>query len=56
MELPVIVAHAVAVSNLEPHHQDPFERILVAQAVTELLRLLTTDKLLARYSDVALVV
>jgi PIN domain nuclease of toxin-antitoxin system len=37
-------------------HRDPFDRMLVAQATTEPLRLLTTDQALAAYSDVVMVV
>ncbi|MEX8520368.1 MAG: type II toxin-antitoxin system VapC family toxin [Leptothrix sp. (in: b-proteobacteria)] len=43
--------HAVAVETLPPHHQDPFDRILVAQALTEPMRLMTHDALVALYSD-----
>lgn len=43
--------HAVAVEELAPHHQDPFDRILVAQALTEPMRLITRDPLVALYSD-----
>ena len=54
--LPVTPEHAVAVERLPPLHNDPFDRLLVAQAVTEPLRLVTCDKLLGRYSDTVLVV
>ena len=40
-----------AIESLPMHHQDPFHRILVAQARTEPMRLLTHDPLLARYGD-----
>ena len=43
--------HAVAVEGLAAHHQDPFDRILVAQALSEPMRLMTHDPLVARYSD-----
>ncbi len=43
--------HAVAVEELAPHHQDPFDRILVAQALAEPMRLITRDPLVALYSD-----
>lgn len=43
--------HASAVADLPPHHQDPFDRMLVAQALTEPMRLLTHDAMVARYSD-----
>lgn len=43
--------HAAAVEDLPAHHADPFDRILVAQALTEPMRLITHDPLIARYSD-----
>ena len=50
-ELPVLSRHAAAVSTLPPHHRDPFDRLLIAQAMQEPMRLLTADGLLRRYSD-----
>jgi PIN domain nuclease of toxin-antitoxin system len=50
-ELPVTAEHAAAVAALPPHHKDPFDRLLVAQALTEPARLLTADKALAAYSN-----
>jgi PIN domain nuclease of toxin-antitoxin system len=49
LELPISAAHAAGVARLPPHHYDPFDRMLVSQAVTEPLRLLTADALLVRY-------
>lgn len=43
--------HAVAVESLPSHHQDPFDRILVAQALVEPMRLMTHDAIVALYSD-----
>ena len=43
--------HAAAVEELPAHHADPFDRILVAQALVEPMRLLTHDPIVARYSD-----
>jgi PIN domain nuclease of toxin-antitoxin system len=43
--------HAAAVKALAPHHADPFDRLLVAQALTEPLRLVTHDATVALYSD-----
>lgn len=54
--LPVTAAHAVAVEELDPLHGDPFDRLLVAQAMSEPMRLVTSDRLLARYSDTVIVV
>lgn len=47
--LPVTAAHAAAVEQLPDYHRDPFDRLLVAQAVTEPMRLLTRDPLVVRY-------
>lgn len=52
LELPVRVAHAAAVSDLAFHHADPFDRLLIAQAITEPLKLLTADAVLAKCSDI----
>lgn len=43
--------HTVAVEDLPTHHNDPFDRILVAQALVEPMRLMTHDELVALYSD-----
>ena len=48
--------HAARVSRLPAHHQDPFDRILVAQALTEPMILLTNDKALEPYGDLVQVV
>jgi PIN domain nuclease of toxin-antitoxin system len=47
-KLPVSSAHALAVEHLEPIHRDPFDRILIAQALVEGLLLLTSDETVAR--------
>jgi PIN domain nuclease of toxin-antitoxin system len=49
IELPITSNHAVAVSNLPALHKDPFDRILVAQAVFEEILLLTHDRKVAQY-------
>ena len=49
LELPVTSQHAVNVDGLPPLHRDPFDRLLLAQAVSEGILLLTTDAQLARY-------
>lgn len=48
--LPVLHSHALAVGSLPPHHRDPFDRLLIAQAVTEGYPLVTADPLLRVYS------
>jgi PIN domain nuclease of toxin-antitoxin system len=49
-ELPVLGQHAVAVDVLPPIHRDPFDRILIAQAMVEGITLLTADPTIAKYS------
>jgi PIN domain nuclease of toxin-antitoxin system len=56
IELPVSAAHCAGISRLDLHHNDPFDRLLVAQAIAEPLKLLTADALLLRYSDVVMLV
>jgi len=53
-ELPVTAEHAAMVRNLPAIHRDPFDRMLVAQAITEPLRLLTDDDTVSRYSDLVI--
>jgi PIN domain nuclease of toxin-antitoxin system len=48
-ELPVLGSHAVAVDSLPPIHKDPFDRILIAQAMVEGITLLTADAIMAQY-------
>jgi PIN domain nuclease of toxin-antitoxin system len=48
-ELPVTSDHAVTIDALPPIHKDPFDRLLLAQAISEGIILLTTDAQLARY-------
>lgn len=48
-ELPVLGEHALAVATLPLIHKDPFDRMLVAQAIVEGIELLTVDEQLARY-------
>ncbi len=54
--LPLTPDHAAAVCELPDLHRDPFDRMLVAQAITEPLRFLTADKTLESYSDLILCV
>jgi PIN domain nuclease of toxin-antitoxin system len=49
LEVPVTGEHAVAVNVLPPLHRDPFDRMLLAQAVVEGLQLVTADARLAAY-------
>ena len=48
-ELPVNSEHAVNIDTLPPLHKDPFDRLLLSQALVEGITLLTADAQLARY-------
>ena len=48
--LPIVHSHALAVGKLPEHHRDPFDRILVAQAITEQIPLATADPALRVYA------
>ena len=48
-ELPVRVEHGLAAGALPPHHRDPFDRMLVAQAQVERLTLVTRDRRIEPY-------
>jgi PIN domain nuclease of toxin-antitoxin system len=47
--LPIEHRHALRVATLPPHHRDPFDRLLVAQAQLEKLPIMTADEQLASY-------
>ena len=55
-ELPVRAEVAARVADLPPHHRDPFDRLLVAQAMAEPVRLYTADPLLPPYSELVTLV
>ena len=48
-ELPVTIAHASRATTLTPLHGDPFDRLLIAQALEEGLVLVTSDQAIMRY-------
>jgi PIN domain nuclease of toxin-antitoxin system len=50
-ELSITGEHTLAVAKLPPIHKDPFDRLLIAQAITEPLTLYTADSTLKQYSD-----
>lgn len=56
IELPISGEHAARVLDLPPIHRDPFDRLLVAQAFAEPMRLLTNDAVLGGYGDIVTVV
>jgi PIN domain nuclease of toxin-antitoxin system len=48
--LPISIAHGIAAGRLARHHEDPFDRMLIAQAITEGMTIVTRDK---RFDDYA---
>ena len=50
LPLPIDATHAVAGANLPPHHRDPFDRVLIAQAQLEQLTLVTADARVRTYN------
>jgi PIN domain nuclease of toxin-antitoxin system len=46
--LPISIAHGIAAGRLPRHHEDPFDRMLIAQALAEGLTIVTHDK---RFED-----
>jgi len=54
-ELAVSAQHAALTARLPAHHRDPFDRMLVAQAMTEPAHLLTVDSMLKPYSELVVV-
>ena len=50
-ELPVLSRHAAGVAKLPFHHSDLIDRLLVAQAISEPMRLVTSDVQLTAYSE-----
>ena len=53
-ELPVLSRHAVLLADLPLLHTDPFDRLLIAQAMSEPLHLLTTESKLRQYSELVI--
>ncbi|KFB77042.1 MAG: type II toxin-antitoxin system VapC family toxin [Candidatus Accumulibacter phosphatis] len=49
IELPINSEHTAGLANLPDHHQDPFDRLLIAQATVEGITLLTNDVQVAAY-------
>ena len=55
-ELPITARHAATVAGLPPLLSDPFDRLLIAQAMSEPVHLITTDERLKPYSELVVVV
>jgi len=54
LELPVLARHTPIVATLPLYHSDPFDRLLIAQAISEPLHLLTSDPQLKQYSELVI--
>lgn len=52
----LLAAHAAGVARLPAIHKDPFDRLLIAQSLTEPLRFLTADTTLAAYGELVTIV
>lgn len=52
MPLPVTIAHGIAAGQLPRHHEDPFDRMVIAQALAEGFTIVTRDK---RFDDYGVV-
>lgn len=55
LELPITSTHGLAVASLPDHHRDPFDRIMVAQALAEGLTLVTHDSAMHAYPHTTIV-
>lgn len=53
VELPITSEHAIAVKDLEHHHRDPFDRLIIATAIIEPMKLVTADPMVAKYTSLA---
>ena len=54
-ELPIHIRHAAEVARLPWHHRDPFDRLLIAQARTDRLTIVTRDRAFQAYSGTKLI-
>jgi PIN domain nuclease of toxin-antitoxin system len=56
LSLPISGQHCARIVDLPPVHRDPFDRLLIAQALTEPMRFVTADASLRAYGDIVMVV
>jgi PIN domain nuclease of toxin-antitoxin system len=54
LELPLLGSHAEMLTTMPRHHNDPFDHMLVAQAMAEPMRLITGDNVLSQYTPLVL--
>lgn len=48
-QLPINISHAAYIEKLPLHHNDPFDRIIIAQAICEKMKIITRDKKFVAY-------
>ena len=56
LSLPIAGEHAARVASLPQVHRDPFDRLLIAQALVEPMRLISTDGALQGYGEIVTIV
>ena len=54
LELPLLGSHAEMLATMPRHHNDPFDHMLLAQAMSEPMRLITGDSVLTQYTPLVL--
>jgi PIN domain nuclease of toxin-antitoxin system len=47
--LPIAIKHTLFIENLDKHHDDPFDRLLISQAIIENLTIITRDEKIIKY-------
>ena len=55
-DLKISAIHAAKVHELPLYHRDPFDRLLIAQTLTEPMRFLTADSMLKQYSELVIMI
>ena len=55
-ELPLFADSAEKLSSLPEYHKDPFDHMIIAQAISESMHIITGDKIFAKYTDLAIIV
>ena len=56
IDLPILGAHTQALLTLPQLHRDPFDRMLIAQAISEPMQLITNDSALSKYSSLVTII
>jgi PIN domain nuclease of toxin-antitoxin system len=52
--MPLTFEHTIELTNLDLHHRDPFDRIIIAQALAENLTIISKDGIFQKYSKLRL--